>query len=195
MSAWLKELADHSLTVVDSFFTDEEWTLLQAAYRRRFDLGRFKRAGVGHLDPQTHSAMIVSGIRGDSTCWVEESDPDLEFLQNKFFLIRQAINETLFLNLADQEFHFAHYEEGAFYRRHLDSFQTDNRRVVSLVVYLNDAWEAGWGGELRTHLNPVRDILPAPNRAVFFLSAEVPHEVLATTKPRKSLTGWFRSRQ
>ena len=191
---WLNELTEKSLVVVDPFFTPEEWALLQTAYRRRFDLNRFAKAGVGLADPHTEIAALDRSIRRDSTCWIDEGDEDLQFLQNKFASVRQQMNEALYLNLASQEFHFSHYAEGAFYRRHLDRFQNGGRRVVSLVVYLNETWQPEWGGALRAHLEPVRDIEPAPNHAVFFLSADVTHEVLPTLKPRKSLTGWVLSR-
>ena len=63
--------------------------------------------------------------------------------------------------------------------------------MLSFIVYLNEEW----GGQLRLHPPTGSvDVSPVPNRAVFFLSGELEHEVLTTLQPRLSLTGWFRRR-
>jgi SM-20-related protein len=71
--------------------------------------------------------------------------------------------------------------------------------VVSIILYLNDSWKEADGGQLRLYLpqddgtERVEDVLPIGGRLVVFLSAEVPHEVLPTHKPRLSITGWLRN--
>lgn len=68
--------------------------------------------------------------------------------------------------------------------------------MVSLVLYLNDAWLPEQGGELRLYLDERRhqDVLPLGGSLVCFLSGQLPHEVLPATRERLSLTGWFRRR-
>ena len=53
-------------------------------------------------------------------------------------------------------------------------------RVLTLIVYANDAWEEGHGGCLRLHLaGGARDVAPRGGRCVvFFSDSRVPHEVL-----------------
>ncbi|HEX7498791.1 MAG TPA: 2OG-Fe(II) oxygenase [Polyangia bacterium] len=63
---------------------------------------------------------------------------------------------------------------------------------------LNDEWAMPDGGELLLYRadeqSPVTRILPKPGLMVLFLSEEFPHEVLAPSKPRHSIAGWFRGR-
>lgn len=110
--------------------------------------------------------------------------------------LRQAINQGLFLGLEDFECHFALYPPGAFYKRHLDRFRDDDRRMVSAVLYLNEGWQPEDGGQLRMFLDGDRehDVQPRAGTLVVFLSGDVPHEVLPAGRERLSLTGWFRRR-
>ncbi len=65
--------------------------------------------------------------------------------------------------------------------------------MITLVIYLNRRWQKGDGGELEIFLNDVTSVLVKPIEAscVMFKSAEVPHRVIASNKPRYSLTGWL----
>jgi len=110
--------------------------------------------------------------------------------------LRLAMNRSLFLGLEDFESHFAMYPPGAFYLKHVDRFRDDDRRMVSAVIYLNDAWLPEHGGQLRMYLKGgvEYDVVPTGGCLVVFLSGEVPHEVLPATRERLSLTGWFRRR-
>lgn len=110
--------------------------------------------------------------------------------------LRIAMNRRLFLGLEDFESHFALYPPGAFYLKHLDRFRDDDRRMVSAVLYLNQAWLPEHGGHLRMYLEDRGDydVLPTGGCLVVFLSGEIPHEVLPATRDRLSLTGWFRRR-
>jgi SM-20-related protein len=110
--------------------------------------------------------------------------------------LREAMNRGLFLGLEDFESHFALYPPGAFYLKHVDRFRDDDRRMVSAVVYLNDAWLPEQGGQLRMYLDEGAqyDVVPIGGCLVVFLSGEVPHEVLPASRERLSLTGWFRRR-
>ena len=81
------------------------------------------------------------------------------------------------------------YPPGAFYRRHLDRFASDDRRALSCVLYLNEAWRAEDGGALRLYLpGRHRDVLPRAGTLVAFLSERFEHEVLPAQRERLSLT-------
>ncbi|KAA0950641.1 MULTISPECIES: 2OG-Fe(II) oxygenase [unclassified Pseudomonas] len=160
-----------------------------------------KRAAEGELAPAAVGRgpfqEIREGIRGDHIQWLEAGqvaacDNYLDLMDS----LRVAMNRGLFLGLEDFESHFALYPPGAFYLRHIDRFRDDDRRMVSAVIYLNNAWLPEHGGQLRMYLDEglEHDVVPIGGCLVVFLSGEVPHEVLPATRERLSLTGWFRRR-
>jgi SM-20-related protein len=166
---------------------------LAAECRKRERRGELSAASVGRGSAQ----QVQEGIRGDRIQWLEPGqngacDQYLQLMDG----LRQALNQELFLGLEDYECHFACYEPGAFYLRHLDRFRDDDRRAVSAVLYLNDSWQAEQGGALRLYLSDGRehDVLPQAGTLALFLSGDMPHEVLPATRERLSLTGWFRRR-
>ena len=151
--------------------------------------GAFHAAGIGH------DADRRADIRGDEIIWFDtESAPLASVLAaREFEALRRAVNAVTYLGLEDFEGHYAAYPPGAGYARHLDRFREDNRRVLSLALYLNEAWSAGDGGALRLHPEgePSVTVLPRGGTLVCFLSERVPHEVLPAGRTRFSLTGWF----
>jgi SM-20-related protein len=177
-----------------NIFLPEDLTLeLAAECRKRATEGELAPASVGRGPFQE----IREGIRGDHIQWikpgqVESCDSYLGLMDS----LRGAMNRGLFLGLEDFESHFALYPPGAFYLRHVDRFRDDDRRTVSVVVYLNQGWLPEHGGQLRMYLDQgiEHDVVPTGGCLVVFLSGEVPHEVLPATRDRLSLTGWFRRR-
>jgi SM-20-related protein len=157
---------------------------------------QFSAAAVGRAQQRRESAAI----RSDATLWLNGDS----VAQRNFLVLmedlRLALNRFLYLGLFDYEAHYSHYAAGAFYRRHLDVFSEPgargSRRVLSTVCYLNNDWSAEQGGELvlwDRNDREVARIAPQAGSAVFFLSAELPHEVLPATIDRYSIAGWFRS--
>ena len=104
----------------------------------------------------------------------------------------QFLNENLFLSLKDYEVHLTIYPEGSFYKKHLDQFNRDDHRKLSVICYLNKDWKESYGGQLRMHLSEkALDFLPLAGRIICFRSDQIEHEVLPATRPRLSLTGWI----
>jgi SM-20-related protein len=174
-------------------FLPEALTLaLAAECRKRAAEGELAPAAVGRGPFQE----IREGIRGDRIQWIEPGqaepcDAYLELMDS----LRLALNRGLFLGLEDFESHFALYPPGAFYLKHVDRFRDDDRRMVSAVLYLNDAWRAEHGGQLRMFLDDAElEVQPCGGSLVVFMSGEIPHEVLPAIRDRLSLTGWFRRR-
>lgn len=152
-----------------------------------------ERAGVGRGADFTQDRSV----RRDRIAWLDGETDD----QQRLFLfledIRVGLNRRLFLGLQRFEAHYASYQPGDFYRRHLDSFRGRASRVVSLVLYLNEGWDAGDGGELQVfnRENPGEicgRVSPEAGRVAIFMSEEVPHEVLPAIRPRHSIACWFR---
>ena len=138
--------------------------------------------------------QIKNSIRGDFVYWLDKKR-DTE-LANFFQLVDhiiQKINELCYLSLSGFEFHLAHYPAGSFYKKHVDQFRNRNNRMITIIIYLNDHWLPGDGGELKIFKDSGKEILiePVGGRCILFRSATLEHEVLITNKNRLSLTGWL----
>jgi SM-20-related protein len=149
-------------------------------------------AGIGREQQHQQDRQV----RGDHIHWLDRQRPAaadyLDFAES----LRQGINRRLFLGLFDYECHYARYEPGAFYARHVDAFAGRRNRVLSTVLYLNEDWHESDGGELvlyddRSDGELLR-LLPQSNRMVLFLSERFPYEVLAARRSRCSIAGWYR---
>ena len=150
-----------------------------------------KEAGIGHFGTFANNKEI----RSDIIYWIEKQNNnlyELEFLQ----LIEDFItylNKECFTGIKSYEFHYALYKPGTYYKKHLDQFKDTNNRQFSMIMYLNDAWKEGDGGELKIyHPKGSQTINPSNRKTVFFKSNELEHEVLETNKLRLSITGWLR---
>lgn len=193
LSAIVDDLASQGWSQQADFLPAELVSALAAECRRRAGDGQLNPAGVG----RGGTLEVREAIRGDHIRWLEPGESSVcDRYLDTMDALRQAINQGLFIGLEDYECHFALYPPGAFYRRHLDRFRDDDRRAVSAVIYLNQDWQPGDGGELRMFLDDQRlhDVAPTAGTLVVFLSGDVPHEVLAAGRERLSLTGWFRRR-
>ncbi|SDL91231.1 2OG-Fe(II) oxygenase [Maricaulis salignorans] len=151
-----------------------------------------RRAGVGRASDHE----LVREIRRDKTRWFDGSSPAqrgwLDFAES----LRLQLNQRLALGLFSFEAHYAVYEPGGFYRKHLDSFRGARNRILSSVLYLNPGWQAGDGGLLRLYDESddsvITDIIPEFGTFAVFLSEEIPHEVTPALAPRFSIAGWHR---
>lgn len=193
LSTIVDDLATRGWSQQPLFLPDALSRALAAECRRRHAEGELNPASVGRGAAQE----IREAIRGDQIQWLDPGESEVcDRYLGAMDTLRQAINQGLFLGLEDFECHFALYPPGAFYKRHLDRFRDDDRRMVSAVFYLNEGWQPEDGGQLRMFLQDgvEHDVQPVAGSLVVFLSGEVPHEVLPAGRERLSLTGWFRRR-
>jgi SM-20-related protein len=189
----IDDLAEHGWSLQTQFIPPTLTLALAEECRSRAAAGLLVQAGVG----RSALTVVSEGLRGDHIQWLDAGqsvacDHYLAVMDE----LRQALNQALYLGLGDFESHFALYPPGAYYKKHLDRFRDDDRRAVSVVLYLNQDWHVEQGGALRLYLEGGRlhDVLPAAGDLLVFLSAEMPHEVLPATRERLSLTGWLRRR-
>ena len=188
-------LAERGWCVATGFLPEAAVAALRAECLQAHTDGAFHAAGVGRGRSQ-----VRAEVRGDQVLWLEEDDagPALRGVLQDLETLRQAVNQALFLGLFDLETHFAAYPPGAGYQRHLDRFRDDDRRSLTVILYLNEPdWHRDDGGLLRFWPDPEAtplDILPAGGTLVTFLSERFWHEVLPSKRQRLSLTGWFRRR-
>ncbi len=160
------------------------------------DDGEFRRAGVGRGE----DLKIREDIRKDQVLWIDpnELSPERFAYLAVIEKLRSEINRHFFLGLFDFEAHFAIYHEGAYYKAHLDRHAGSQDRIVTVILYLNNDWQTGDGGELKIWTTPeARDgafhlVEPRLGTMVCFLSGDFWHEVLPAKKTRMSITGWFR---
>ena len=151
----------------------------------------FKKAGISgavhlHLDSER---------RRDKILWLNEDG----LAQSEFLTfsegLKEYLNRALYLGLSYYEAHFAIYEKGDFYEKHLDAFKNSKNRVVTTVYYLNEDFKESDGGELLVYDENdklLTNVVPTANTLVVFMSEKFPHEVLPAIKKRYSIAGWFR---
>jgi SM-20-related protein len=185
-------LADEGYIVLADFLPNQ---ISQQLYDHVTQLpdDSFKQASVGRQ--QDH--QLNQQIRNDKTQWLSEQHPVEQIYLDVMEQCRVELNQRLFLGLRNVEAHFAHYEAGSFYQRHVDAFQGQSNRVVSSVFYLNPDWSDEDGGELLLYQPDSDEVLctvnPQFGSMVLFLSEQFPHEVLPATCDRYSIAGWFRT--
>lgn len=153
---------------------------------------QFRQAGIGRQQDYMHNEFV----RTDEICWINGESEAGRLWLNWAGEMQQFLNRRLLLGLFSFESHFAHYAPGDYYKRHLDAFQGEANRVLSLVVYLNPGWEPDSGGELVLYKDESDQlgikVTPAMATVVAFLSEEFPHEVLPASRDRYSIAGWYR---
>lgn len=155
------------------------------------DEKNYKLAGIS----STKNLHVDNSKRRDRTLWLDEDSgvqsEYLEFCNG----LREYLNQSLYLGLSFYESHFAIYDKGDFYEKHLDSFRGEKNRIVTTVFYLNKDWDKEDGGELLIYDEDdklVETVIPKANTLVVFLSDKFPHEVLPSKTKRHSIAGWFR---
>ena len=184
-------IADDGVAVAAGWLDDVLVSRLRARVAQLDAAGRFAPARIGRGATRAHR----DGVRGDRVCWIGDDDPAERELAAALDGLRSDVNRTLALGAFELEMHYAIYPAGARYVRHRDRFRDDDARVLSCVVYLNDAWRDDEGGALRLHLPAgPRDVPPRGGSLVAFLADRVEHEVLPASRERCSVAGWFRRR-
>jgi SM-20-related protein len=189
---WHAALFAGGIGVQDGFLPPARIRDLIDCAQRRLARGDFGAARVG----ADERLQRREEVRGDRTCWlVEPLFAEERALLADLELLRLDFNRKEVLGLFDLELHYAWYPPGTGYARHVDQLQGRDQRVVSLILYLNDAWRREAGGELRIFdTDGFRDIEPIAGRLVCFLTAGREHAVLSTRQGRLSIAGWFRRR-
>lgn len=151
------------------------------------------QAGIG----RNQDYMQAKSRRRDKIQWLDGNmgQPVQAYLA-EMETIRQMVNCHLFLGLFEYESHFAKYEHGDFYEKHLDAFKGQSNRKLTTVFYLNEQWHEDDGGQLKMYDmedNLLKTLEPKAGRLVVFLSENFPHEVLPVQRERFSIAGWFRT--
>jgi SM-20-related protein len=187
---WVDTLANDDYLVIDDFLPQELFLKLRSFLLERLSEDDFRKAGIG----ASNEFQIQEGVRGDFVFWLDKQRD--QGLGEMFLLseeVKSVFNRLCYLSLSGYEFHLAHYPKGSYYKRHLDQFRERNNRMITMIIYLNQDWKKGDGGELKVYKKDGGAFLlePLGNRCVIFRSDTLEHEVLITNKSRYSLTGWL----
>jgi SM-20-related protein len=194
-----EDLAATGVSVQDGYLDMVRVRALQECLKARRRGGDFAQARIG----RDATLQENPDVRGDRTCWLcaplfaaeDELLLDLERL-------RLQLNRDLYLGLFELELQYAWYSPGARYERHIDNARgaaarpAGGTRCVSLILYLNDGWQAGAGGELELYDDHEgsRRVEPFAGRLVCFLTEGREHAVLPAQRDRFSISGWYRAR-
>lgn len=183
-------LAERGYAVTEGFLSPQETDQLLDLDEFRQAMLHFRKAGIGK---QTEF-QVNEQVRGDYIQWIDPKTapaPVALYLE-RLHALRLYLNRALYLSLKDAEVHMTSYPAGAFYKRHLDQFKSDDHRKLSVICYLNKNWLPDNGGQLRMYLEKeTKDILPLAGTMVCFRSDMIEHEVLPSTRERLSITGWM----
>jgi Rps23 Pro-64 3,4-dihydroxylase Tpa1-like proline 4-hydroxylase len=195
-------MPNHFDTIIDSYLTDNigidpgflNKALCAGLQQNILQLQREDKmtaAGIGNKEANRSTQQM----RSDTICWMDKKHDNVfeqEFLTQVEGLI-ERLNSTCYTGINSYEFHYAVYEEGSFYKRHRDQFKTDDNRKFSLINYLNDDWLEEDGGQLVVYQNDTaQKIQPQIQKAVFFKSDEMEHEVVKANRQRMSVSGWLK---
>jgi SM-20-related protein len=186
---WMDRLAKDDFVIVDDFISGELYGQIMDFFHQKEANDQLKKAGIG----TQNEFQVKAEIRGDFIYWLDE---ERDTVLSPFFGMMQELTQNLkrfcYLSLSGSEFHIAKYPAGSYYHRHLDQFNSRTNRQITVLIYLNQNWQKGDGGELVIYKEG-KEILvePTAKKLLLFKSDVIEHEVLTTVVPRYSLTGWL----
>lgn len=194
----ITDIRKQKYSIIENFFSTDDVAVLRQSILTKYEEDTFKKAAIGNRVNET----IVKSIRGDVILWIDETKADTAEILffNRINDLVGYLNKTCFLGILHKEFHYAIYPKNTYYKRHIDTFQNDDRRKLSFVCYLNeDGWLPENGGELVLYLDEngqevEKVIYPFPGRVVIFESQIIEHEVRPVIVDRLSITGWLKTR-
>lgn len=165
---------------------------LREQLKRLNSQGDMAGAGVGLGISKTYDQQI----RTDKIHWIDNTSKNIHELE-LLDIIEEFIgymNTTCYTGINAYEFHYALYETGSFYKRHLDQFRNNTGRKFSFITYLNEDWTEANGGQLVVYPGEEKGlILPIGGTSILFKSDELEHEVIPANRARMSITGWLKT--
>ena len=188
----INSFIDNKVGIADDFLSKPLAALLKENLIALYADKQMLAAGIGNNTALQHDKLI----RSDWIYWLDRSHDNPSEIA--FFELMDSfvsyLNSTCYTGITGYEFHYALYEKGSFYKKHLDQFKNNKSRAFSMIMYLNVDWQEKDGGELCIyHSDHQQLIAPINGTCVFFKSSELEHEVLMTHQPRLSITGWLKT--
>ena len=192
--ALIQGLIDHQFGCINEFLAPD---ILAGLRETLYNLNAFdglKSAGIGNNMLLQHNKLV----RNDKIHWLEEAESNHfeKMYLDKIWRFIHYLNATCYSSIQVFESHYANYEVGSFYKRHIDQFKSEKGRKFSVILYLNPDWKEEDGGSLALYPQKGEqiNILPVEGRLVFFKSDEMEHEVYPSlTRERSSIAGWMKN--
>ena len=186
----IEQLIEQDYAVCQNLVSPRVLSGLRNNLIRKIKEEKLRKAGIG----RGTQFGVHQEIRSDEILWLSQ---DSTLKKEQAFLKHVSkfsayLNQTCFTGIQKNEFHYAHFKKGSFFKRHLDCFQNDISRKYSMVFYLNKQWVDGNGGELVLYGKKPIEIEPVFGNIVIFNSRLLEHEVLPTKKSRYTITGWLK---
>ncbi len=174
-------------SITPNFFSETEiFTLISTFNQKKNNL---KKASIGNNNLKN----INPEIRADKIVWLDNNEISISFFYEFINELTIQLNRKCYLGINFNEFHFAVYNKGDFYKKHKDAFNNSDERKITIITYLNENWLNEDGGELVIYTeNKTLKIEPKAGTVVIFESF-MEHEVLISNTNRISLTGWLKS--
>lgn len=187
----ITNLSEKKYAIIDTFFDEELLGGLLETANKNILQSKLHEAGIGNQS----SLSVNKQIRSDKILWLDEKGGNR--FEKRFFEkinhFSDYLNQTCYTGINGSEFHYACYEPGTFYKKHIDRFKNDNARKFSVITYLNLNWKDDSGGELVVYtLHEKVVVKPEFGKTVIFKSDELEHEVLVSNNRRLSITGWLK---
>jgi SM-20-related protein len=187
----INSFLEHNVGLAEHFLQEPLAIQLKANLLALHHDQQLREAGIGNRTVHVQDKLL----RSDKIYWLDRLHENVA--ENLFLDLMDNfvvyLNSTCYTGITGYEFHYALYEKGSFYKRHLDQFRSDNSRVFSMIMYLNANWQSQDSGELCIyHPDHTQTIAPLNGQCVFFKSNELEHEVLETHAVRMSITGWLK---
>lgn len=190
----IDNICNNGFHIIDDFLPTKHYQALIKGLKNKYKQGNFKLAKIGDARHANHQTEI----RNDHIYWLDdslESDAIQVYFDN-MNMIKHELNQSLFLGLDTLEAHFAVYQTGSFYKKHIDQFKRTLDRRISCVYYLNQDWQSEHGGELVLYNKqdqPLATVNPVGNRLICFTS-DLPHQVNIAHHIRYSIAAWMKVR-
>lgn len=191
--ALILSLVANQYGVLDNFLDQDTITGLRKNIDILYQNNALQAAGLGNKNVY----QLNKKIRGDNIKWIDNDSQNLyeKRVTDKLTNFIAYLNNTCYTSIKTFESHYACYEAGSFYKRHIDQFQSDKGRKFSIVLYLNDSWQTEDGGAISLYPKDALalEFLPLAGRIVFFRSDELEHEVKpSNTRDRLSIAAWLK---
>lgn len=188
----LLELEKKSWAVIQNVISESEALELIEDIHKCISMGLLENSQIGSGD----NKILNEQIRSSQTIWINRWD-DSPTLSKMYHFHKHLMSELkLFFRLPLQRFEsqFAYYQDGDFYKKHLDQLTKTKHRQFTSILYLNQPQS---GGELVIYSKENKNVIeakisPTPGKFVVFISKDIFHEVLPCQANRYSLTTWYR---
>ena len=206
------QLNGQGYCVLDNFLTDGQAQELRSEVAACHAAGRLEAGGLvnGKLPSADEAKYADRATRGDVIGWFDSGQTEwphgralegyLLKLGTLVSELQTSVPELSKITSRSKAMVACYPGGGARYIKHVDNdgkHALCKTRLLTALIYLNDGWEEGDGGELTIFRaddeNAVRRVLPpVGNRVLLFWSDwRTPHEVRPSEKLRYSVTLWL----